>query len=251
MLRLLALTVPLMISPLASAAAIEQSADTVKAGSLALRVPVPGIDTIDSYAVTATGQTLSPSPTVTRRTREQVGSRNAIRIATESGPASARSRFDYFLDAKTLEGVRFEQRTPIDSAVLENRNGCATGWTHLQNQARRELPCDPDTGRFPGGALAVIVAGLPLAEGRSFVIATRSIVEVGWASVSVKGAESLTMGGREFRVWKVEWRSTSQFGTNTTVFFVDREQPRVLKTSLIFENASGNRREFLNILRNP
>lgn len=234
------------------AAAQSQSVDTVRVGTHRLRVPVPGTDTLDAFTVTPDGRAPSGmAPTIVHRTRERLGGADVIHIVNETGPSAGRSRYNYFLDATTLQPLRTEQRTPIDSAILEDRGGCETGWMHLQNQPRRTVTCNRVVDRFATANLEVIIAGLPLRDGAVFAIVTRNIVDAPVATVRVTGSQAIVIGGRTFDTWQVEWTMKTQWGTFTSLFSVDKAAPRVLQTHRISAPTSGPRREFLVILRNP
>lgn len=242
------ITVALIVPAVASS----QTVDTVRVGTHALRVPLVVSDTLDGFTVTPDGRVPTGlAPTILRRTRERLGGVDVIHLVSETGPSEARSRYDYFLHAITLQPLRTEQHTPIDSAIMEDRGACVTGWVHLQNQPRRTVPCDRMTDRFATANLEVIVAGLPLRAGAVFAIATRNIVDAPVATVRVTGSQAIVVGDRTFDTWQVEWVTNSQWGTFTSVFSVDKSAPRVLQTRRISVPASGPRREFLIILRNP
>jgi hypothetical protein len=226
--------------------------DTIRVGSVQLRtIAQAGGDTLD-----VTFEVRMPSGEVQRtqsvgfvpRWSKELLEGDSV-LHARFGQPTDRSRYDFYLDPHTLATKRFEQHTPIDSAVATATGSCVSGWVHLQNAPRREIACDRATDRFGGSPLDdYLVALVPLKAGLSAVVATYGPIggSAGYA-FRVVGSESLTLSDREFATWKVERKVVSQYGTYATTLWVDQSAPRILKTTRDF----GNGRTSLSVLRHP
>jgi hypothetical protein len=151
--------------------------DTVRVGKLIAALQ-PGVDTLEtSFEARGPSGNVDrrTSVSIVRRTRETIGGEAVLHVrfgGDGQGPS-----FDFYLDPRTMATRRFEQHTPIDSAVTILTNGCVSGWVHLEKAERRELQCVRYGDRFGGSPLDdFIVALLPLKADFAAALATFGVI---------------------------------------------------------------------------
>jgi len=245
-LRLLQILV--LSAPTISAA---QARDTVRVGSVRLSPLKVGVDTFDVEfeAQSPTGVQRTTNVLVQNVTRERLGSNDALHVSFRSGSGPG-GYWDVYVEPTTLRMLRYEQHTRTDSAIVDLRGECFTGWVDLEKLPRKTVACDRYTDRFGSAPIDDrIIALLPLRAGWSGVLATYGViggVPSGY-EFTVAAEESVKVGARDIQTWRVERRVTSAYGTVVFTSWIDRAQHRPVKTTIDF----GNGRKQLRTLRNP
>ena len=238
------------LAPFARSQTPSAPMDTIRVGKLIAALQ-PGVDTLDtSFEARGPSGNVDrrTSVAIVRRTRETIGGETVLHVrygGDGQGPS-----FDFYLDPRTMATRRFEQHTPIDSAVTTLTNGCVSGWVHMEKSERREIKCLPYADQFGGSPLDDAIVGLlPLKAGFEAALATYSpMAGPPTAQVyRVRATDTIDVAGRRLVAWRVERIIKSDYGTFTTNLWVDKARPRVVRVQRDF----GNGRTSVSVLRNP
>jgi hypothetical protein len=234
----------------AVASAQTQSPDTIRVGSLPLRPLTVRVDTfdVDFQMPTPAGPQRQQGISIVRISSVISGADTAMRVRFESDKPIPYWEVD--VDRRTLATLRYAQYTPVDSLVLTKRGDCIGGWVDMPRTPRRIAACDRFTDRFAGSPMdEYLIPLLPLRVGQSYLLATYVPTSgtAGSYGFTVVAEETLTLAQRTFRTWRVEHRTTTNFGPLVAKVWVDQDRPRTLRTTVDFPNGGGTTRT----LRHP
>jgi hypothetical protein len=232
-----------------SGAAQGQSGDTIKVGRVRMAPLRIGSDTfdIDFEMQTPNGPQRMKNVSVMTVTLERRGRDSVLHAHFGNAPGTA---WEIYLDPTSLQTVEYRQLTNIDSLVYRREGECLKGWVELQRTPRRSIDCDRFTDYFAGAPIDEhLLARLPLRNGMSGVLAVYAVIEgnASWVPYTVAGEDTVQIGGRTFRAYRIERTATTRYGTVKWKTWVDRDRPRILRGHIDFGNGRQQRRQ----LRNP
>lgn len=227
-----------------------QVPDTVRVGSLALADArlFPTSDTVDNYIVTGGARTLAGT-TVRTITRLEDPLEPGYRIHTVHWTAGGdTSHTTMVVRSRDLSLVFHRVKAPRDSAAVTAWRGHLTAWVVLPGQPvallDRELahPVFGVEGQVPW-----LLPLLPLAAGYMAAVPHFSPWDGGerWTTISVIGAERVTLGTRTFDCWKVDVGAVGPPGYRM-VRWVDRQSRRVVQSAL---RGPDGEREYWSFVR--
>jgi hypothetical protein len=250
MSRHIALALALVVVPFAPPRFAAQVPDTVRVGSplLAHAHPTLTSDTVDNYVVTAGTRSLAGT-TVRTITRRDDPLEPVFEIRTAHWTVGGdTSHTTMVVRAGDLSLVFHRVKAPRDSAAVTASRGHLTGWVVLPD---RPVALLDRTLAHPvfgvEGQVPWLFPLLPLAAGYTAVVQHFSPWDGGerWDSITVVGAERVTIGRRVFDCWKVDVGAVGPPGYRM-VRWVDRDSRRVVQSALRGPDAE---REYWSYLR--
>lgn len=227
-----------------------QRVDTVRVGSPSVRaasMPLTS-DTVDSYALRA-GVRTPVSTTVRTITHEREGPEPVYRIHTLHWAAQGdTSTSTITVRASDLSLVYHRVKASHDSAAVSASRDHLTAWVVLPRQPVLLLDRTLERPVFPvEGQVPWLLPLLPLAPGYRAAIPHFSQWDgrEAWMNLEVLADESVTIGARTYRCWKVDTGPLGPPGYRM-IRWIDQGSRRVVQSVL---RGGGDGPEYWSHLR--